>query len=344
MLMFWRFGILIAIFTAFSCAESNFAGSNLGAKKNGADAKGAEKKSKPGDGGHGDDTVGGDGKKGGSYDPKNDSELNVDVSDDGTVRESFKGLLTEKSVDLDIVFAMDTSGSMASEKSRLESSMATFMTAFREKAKAVNFKVYMIGKSFSFPTPDANLTLVDTKVSSNNALAIIKGWVTGAGSSLLRPAAAKHVIVVTDDNARGETASTFSSFISSNALLKDHTSVHGMIGLVNGSVNSWCSIAAIGSEYQTLAATTTGRIFDLCQENWDDLLNKLAEAIIVKEAQSEFQLSHAVADPLTLSVRINGTALASEKWQYDPSANKISIQAGSAPTDGDTLEVQYKKK
>jgi hypothetical protein len=113
--------------------------------------------------------------------------------------------------------------------------------------------------------------------------------------------------------------------------------------LVGGRVNDWCSIAAVGTEYKTLATATKGTILDLCQEDWSALLNQLAAAIITKEAKRDFKLTHKPADPLGVKVSVAGVELAASSWQYDPTANTLTIVAASAPKDGEQLTVVYKK-
>ena len=273
----------------------------------------------------------------------NKGDSDIVAAADGSVTEKFKGALTEKAAAVDIVFAMDTSGSMNTEKTRLQTNMATFITTLKEKAKALDFKIIMIGLGFQFPAGDDRLSLVNTKVNSNDALTVLTKYISGAGASSLRAKANKHIIVVTDDNAHGTTSSVFQSFTTGNAMMKDKTFVHGLIGLKGGSNNAWCSIAAVGAEYQSLAAATKGTVLDLCQEDWTALLNQLAAAIITKESKKEFILTHKPTNSASISVSVNGVSLPSSTWQYDAKNNSLTIVEASAPKETDELVVLYKK-
>ena len=353
----WRFltslAAILSIGLMASCSDSNFASTGSKAQSNDAKGKGkADALGRDGDGGKGTDgTDGNDGDNGGKGGGKvatvegtaNIGEVFIEVAADGTVTESFKGALTEKATAVDIIFAMDTSGSMNSEKTRLQTNMASFITAFREKAKALDFKIIMIGNNFQFPAADDKLSLVNTTVGSNDALSVLRTYISGPGASVLRTETNKHIVVVTDDNARGTTSATFQTYITSSALMKDRTFAHGLIGLKDGSNNTWCDIAAVGTEYQSLATVTKGTILDLCQEDWSALLNQLATAIITKEAKKEFFLTHKPATTDSMSVSVNGTVLPSSSWQYDASKNSLTIAGASAPKETDKMIVIYKK-
>ena len=233
---------------------------------------------------------------------------------------------------------------MNTEKTRLETNMATFITTLKEKAKALDFKIIMIGKNFKFPAADDQISLVNTMVNSSDALKVLKEYISSAaGTSSLRAQANKHIVVVTDDNAKGTNSSVFQSFTTGNTMMKDKTFVHGLIGLKGGSNNAWCSIAAVGAEYQSLAAATKGTVLDLCQEDWTALLNQLAAAIITKESKKEFILTHKPTNSASISVSVNGVSLPSSTWQYDAKNNSLTIVEASAPKETDELVVIYKK-
>jgi hypothetical protein len=270
-------------------------------------------------------------------------DLAIDESSDGSITETMQGSLTTSKAPVDIIFAMDTSGSMNSEKSRLQSNMAVFMGQFRSRAASLDFKVHMIGSNFQFPTPDDKLFLVNQAVGSNDALTVIKNWVTGAGASVLRAQANKHFVVVTDDNATGTTSPMFQSWAATTPMLSGKYIGHGLIGLQRGSVNSWCSIANVGTEYQSLAAATKGKILSLCEENWGGLLETLANAILKKEAKRTFILTQpALAG--SVKVTVGTKALDATMFTYDSVTNAVTINEDEAPTEGARVLISYSKR
>jgi hypothetical protein len=118
---------------------------------------------------------------------------------------------------------------------------------------------------------------------------------------------------------------------------------HGLVGLQRGNVNSWCNIANIGTEYQTLAAATKGKILSLCEENWGGLLETLANAILKREAKRTFILSKpALAG--SVKVTVGTKALDATMFAYDSVTNAVTINEAEAPAEGARVLISYSKR
>ncbi len=356
------FGLVLGISLALAsgCSSSNFSGATGGKKE--------KDKNKDKDGNDGDDgdeageAEGKDGKEagegeaegGGAEGAESGDDLDgggIDVSDlgDGRVRQRFDGEVETVKSPVDIVFAMDTSGSMLQEKSSLEASMATFITAFETKAKNTKYQVYMVGGSFNFPTgTDGKITKVNQTVSSTNALVILKKLFSGqlTNPTPFRDEAKKQVVVVSDDNARTEVASTFKTFLDATPAYKDKTSMNAIIGLP-GSVNtSTCKIVKTGTEYITLGADPVygGLVQDLCKTDWDKLLDDLANKIIKETARFEFELKKKVDSSQPIDVTVDGKKVDEADYDFDETKNAIVFKDDKKPEDGAKVVVVFTPK
>lgn len=267
-----------------------------------------------------------------------------------SIREVFVGEVAFVNRMVDIIFAMDTSGSMDQEKVNLEANMSKFIQTFETGAKGVDYKVFMIGAGFNFPTGSEDVIRIDRKVDSNDALAILQGFFAGTISSPspLRESAIKQIVVITDDDAKGVTSAAFKDYIQSNPILKDKTSVNGFVGLPTSAQGqgAGCNLAAVGDEYITLGADPEvgGLIQDLCVQDWGRLLKDLADKIIKQTSKGSFPLEMPADPSQELVVSVDGAILGAEQVTYDPDQNMILFTPGNEPPEGAEIVVIYKPK
>ncbi|MGE0175253.1 MAG: hypothetical protein AB7T49_20890 [Oligoflexales bacterium] len=216
---------------------------------------------------------------------------------------------------VDIVFAIDTSGSMDTEKAFLEQNMKTFMDLL-SKAQ-IDSQVTAIGSTeFLFPVglPPEKFQVVNQKIGSHDMIRILTGFFQGGAYPLpFREGANIEVVMITDDNGQrpGELAVDF------KGIDKKKTIVNGIIGINPGisPTNPECTIAAVGTEHQKLADLTGGSKYDLCEKDWNGLLIQLSKNIV--ERSFSFFLDSAPDLSQDVLVKLDGVALAPEQYTID---------------------------
>lgn len=277
----------------------------------------------------------------------NDTDAQSGMNPDGTLTEKFVGSLTKLEGGSDIVFAVDTSGSMKTEKTMLEQNMTAFLNKFSQENAKLDYQVYLIGEGFQFPQNLGDKFIpVPRKVNSNDALEILQGFFNGtiAQPKPVRLDTKKQIVVVTDDDARRVTSPAFKTFVDATPALKDKTSMNGFVILPDSKLNSWCTKAAVGSEYITLAAdaATKGTIYDLCTTDWGVLLKGLAEKILREAPKERFALNSVPEKSSEISVLVNGKDVDPSDWSYDKKANTIAFTAETVPEEGDSVAVTFR--
>ncbi|MBM4254215.1 MAG: hypothetical protein FJ146_19795, partial [Deltaproteobacteria bacterium] len=198
---------------------------------------------------------------------------------DGRIRLTYKGENQVNVNPVDIVFIVDTSGSMGEERQALEKNLNGFLGQIATSVAKIDYHAWIIASPFvPSGTMDSKLVeVVPRRVDSNDALTQLNNFVIGtlnpAPATQLRDNSQKQFIVVTDDDARGTLATNIVQLVSATPKLTGKTSVSGVIGLTRGKVSAQCSIANVGTQYQELAANpaTKGTILDLCSDDWSKL-------------------------------------------------------------------------
>jgi len=268
---------------------------------------------------------------------------------DGTVTEKFFGQTeVEAQADVEIIFVVDTSGSMDDEKSMLEQNISKFLTDLSNSGR-LNHQVFMIGSGFNFPATDpSRFSIINDEVGSWNALKKVQNFLDNPGGSLpLRANATKEIVVVTDDDSLpgkgGVRASDFISYLNTKTASLGQIHVNGFIWLPTSVKNSNCTKANQGNAYLELANDPTfgGDMFDLCSKDWSALLGEFAKKIISSNAQLEFKLKTAVNENQGLKVFVNDVEVESTYWTYSSTRNSIVFDAENAPKAGDIMAVIY---
>ncbi len=199
----------------------------------------------------------------------------------------------------DILIVIDNSGSMSLEAQAVQQNMNAFSSQIF--LANIDAHVAMISADISddagicVPQPlgsgacpvDDNLPsflhIVDS-VGSNNALdKILQHY--DAWSSIFRPTASKHVVVVTDDDASMNAGTFHQMFQALDASLVGYT-FHAIASpedpiLACLAQTSCCLTAADeGAEYIDLVAMTGGVFGNLCDQNFQPVFDQLSMAVI----------------------------------------------------------------
>lgn len=246
---------------------------------------------------------------------------------------------------VDIVWAIDQSGSMGGEIAMVRSNMNAFAGSI-SKAKA-DYRVTLVASRYSdpdnnqicIPQPLAGpgcangqrFKQIDQHVDSHDALMRLMQHI-GAIEAFMRPTSVRHFVVVTDDKAKGANWATFHAFLKARQGYGDYV-FHSIVGLKDEGC-----VADEGKDYVALSLATGGLKYHICNANWSALFSKLGQ--VVATATTKFKLTKKPKSG-TVSVTYNGkTAVPGQDWIHDPTINQIVLK-GSLPADGTAIKVCY---
>lgn len=326
------------------CENSEFSGSNKGKK--------SENQSSGAGSGEGTGTNPDGSGSGDASQPI--AEIEAAAVAAGKNVESFDGA---QKGPIDILFAMDTSGSMTSEKTFLETNMKTFLSKFL--AANTEAQITAIGAEgiagtttgFTFPSdlPAEKFTVVNQKVGSHDAIGIIMNYFDGMYQTKLplRKEAALEVVIITDDDGRNPLIVGGKNGTTSRNLAADFvppagkkTRVHAIVGLeTSKQVTGVCEIASIGKEHIALATKYSGTTTDICTQDWGKLLTDLSEDII--KANRSIILKNKPKSADEIDVYIGNRKLEKTEFSYDAETNRLSVNDDVKIGEGEAVKVIY---
>ena len=207
---------------------------------------------------------------------------------------------------IDLMFVIDTSGSMDEEIEQIETNLnalATFVAS-----SGLDIRVIMMGAQEAIcppapltdgscpPTDTANYKVVNVVVGSNDSLALLRdNHTAGANySQHFRPRSVRHVVFVTDDEATDLNASRYTTWAQGLPApnMWDNLYYHAIVSLeetescflficeTNGCSGSYGDAEAEGGEYRRLVADTGGVESSICDADWAAILNGIAARIV----------------------------------------------------------------
>jgi hypothetical protein len=195
---------------------------------------------------------------------------------------------------VDIVWAIDSSGSMSDEASLVQEQINEFATTIG--ASGIPYRVVvMTDPSFvTVPPPlgddPERYRFIDQFVGSNQALQLLVDRYD-AYEDFLRRDAIQHFVVVSDDESEDMDHMTFKSMMESmlgknfnfHAIVSPPGSTHRVMGTftLEGCSGPRDDAAANGDEYWALAGLTGGQRISICVEDWSVVFDTLSAAIAV---------------------------------------------------------------
>jgi hypothetical protein len=303
------------------------------------------------------------------------SELNGNVDDAFSGPNAVTDTITI-SRNVDLVIALDSSGSMDEERAAVSANLNKLIVALQKGS--LDPRVHLIagreeeddddeapvmGSVFNFP-PDVDaskVALIAQEIGSHDALGHVGQVLSGAYAAryqnvqgmamnpplALRPDAKLEILVISDDNGlngRGGlntmTGNTATDFDPMN---KWKATVSGVVGTPTSmQVAGVCEIAAIGQEYITLAGKTGGSILDICSPDWTMIIDRFTKDVL-KRSQS-ILLSKEPLNPDKLQVTLGGKLLSPEMWTYDPATRLVTLASTVILSPGQELKVNYEAK
>jgi len=242
---------------------------------------------------------------------------------------------------VDIIWAIDQSGSMAGEIAMVRQNMNAFAAYI--SGQKVDYHVVLLARRFGgnndicIPQPLAGPSCsdgprfrqVDEYVGSHDSLQKLMTNITKI-EAFLRPGSLRHFVEVTDDESN-VTAAVFDGFLKARPGYTDYI-FHSVVGLVDQGC-----VADDGQQYITLSNQTKGLKFHICNANWTQLFNQLGQSVAT--ATTLFKLTKT-PKPGTVQVTIDGKpAQEGIDYQYDATVSQVKVLG--QPKDGAKIQVCY---
>jgi hypothetical protein len=243
---------------------------------------------------------------------------------------------------VDIIWVVDASGSMLDEQMKIGANLTQF--ADKITKSNIDVRIVMMTTTAAIPvicpvTPSDPLTgtalagdprykFIDSRVDSNNALEIAAGNFA-MYQSFLRPDAATHLVIVSDDESRYKALATpderAKTFHDDMQMLLGHDFTEHTISSDGPTpcsdpncmpdantgicvfVMLGCGAAAPGATYYALANMTKGLTASICEGDWNPIFERLSAAVIASAPlPCNFQIPPPPAgqnlDPLKVNV------------------------------------------
>lgn len=273
---------------------------------------------------------------------------------------------------VDVIWAIDTSGSMDEETELVETQLNNFVEFIELSGLDVN--VVVIGAdTVCIPSPLSTGVCPDVEteryrhvrqtVGSSNAFEVISTTLP-LYQDFLRPEAVKHFVVVSDDES-GREAHWFRDEMSEGGL--PFFVFHAIVSLegTTGMFSTGCSgvhgdAEALGDRYIVMSEITDGTASSICEPDWSPIFDAIAENVI---AGATLPCSYGIPDLgsgleivfTEVDVRINGVFLTHHEtevgcasapgWYYDDNDAPTTVHLCSsfcgAGFEGDEVVIEF---
>lgn len=270
--------------------------------------------------------------------------------------------IQDGTVDVDILFVIDNSGSMGSNQTNMQNNFDAFMNAFN--AAGVSYQIALIttddssfvGSIITNSTADP-VTEFNNQVDSigTRGSAYEKGlWYAyestttgdaspGSSTGFFRSHARLVVVYVSDEGdyshqthgGGGSTTMMPTDYVSSLRSLKSSTDLV-IAHAIAGDYPSGCTTnggAQFGDGYYDVVSDLGGTFMSICASDWSTTMDTLAR-------ESLAQLGFALSDtPIEETIEVSVDGVISTDWSYDSSTNSVIFT--TAPADGSTVNIDY---
>lgn len=206
----------------------------------------------------------------------------------------------------DIIWFIDTSGSMDEEAEYLQQNINAFATFIGNQA--VDFRVVLIAEGFGICVPEPlggpgctdgpAFRHIHEPVDSHNGLEqVIDTY--DLYKDFLREGATTNFIAVTDDNS-DKSANWFNGEVKKKVDpgFSDPFVFHSIVGMGTAPLVGCFGAAMKGSVYLSLSTQTGGATFPICNKDWSSTFGALAESV-VETVQTT--CGYAVPNPAALA-------------------------------------------
>lgn len=253
---------------------------------------------------------------------------------------------------VDIIFAVDQSGSMDDDQSSLANNFSKFITQLTTYTSDWHV---IVANDDDGCNNSGVLTSTTSNYESRFESSVKKGggiWTealltvtqqavdksdTGeCNEKFIRPDAMLHIIVVSDEPE--QSWGSWKDYVDEVIAKKGDASMvkySAVAGPVPGGCHSGSNSAEAGSGYDDAVSFTGGEFLSICSD-WSSSVKTLADASI---SMTTFTLSQT-PDPDTIVVKKNGKTMSSY-WMYESSTNAVIFPSDHAAESGDKVEVTY---
>lgn len=252
------------------------------------------------------------------------NEADVIGSNGDPITEVLQTIKKVETGKTDILWVLDNSGSMSNEIDLVSKNMNAFFKKMKSNSDARVGVISSIGDSGNALTLSdeirEDLVLSNTGVNSVNALnrtleflgvALPGGGRNfGVGKFFFRKESSKVLVIVTDDESELP-SDDFLARLKTVIDIKEFK-LFGFTGTTRRK-KAKCSIAKKGQQYINLADMTSGKIFDICEEDWSQNFDLLADSII-DTIKSKYDVSRVIKE--IISIEIGGKAVSKDKYRF----------------------------
>jgi hypothetical protein len=279
--------------------------------------------------------------------------------------------------DVDVLFIMDSSGSMSSRLALMSSQIGPFVNALN--ATGLNYQIGVTtmdmgasgakGRFLALPagTPSvlnigsANL-VADLQARIGNGVvgsslergmqsmqaALTNPNITSTNLGFLRPSALLNVIFISDEDDASAPANyqAFLDQIKPPLASGARSWIAHFMGVTTANdpscvTSSWGGYADPGLAYMALANTSGGAIVSICTGDLTSALTNVKARIV--EIATEYHLA-SVPNVATIQVIVNGQAVpqsASNGWTYNAARQSVQFHGTAIPAPQASIQVNY---
>jgi len=259
---------------------------------------------------------------------------------------------------VDILWVVDNSGSMADEQASLISNFNSFIRNFLDEEIQFQMAITTTDARAQYnglPVAGSLADLTYANAVSNQAdfisdfnreinvgingsgyekgLQTSEGFFTNHAAGWLRPEAYLAVIYVSDEEDQSiSSVQHYVDFLKSLKSDPNKVKAHAIVDTLNRG-GSGLTVGSL--RYQEAANSTSGSIHDITS-NFGDSLETIAEQIV--NLTLSFVLAHP-ADESTIEVLVNGVV--NTAWTYDATTHSVRFASIDAPLPGATISISY---
>jgi hypothetical protein len=267
---------------------------------------------------------------------------------------------TAKNGDVDILWVIDNSGSMADEQAALGKNFSSFINQFL--AKDIDFKMgitttdgtsahngKMVGDSNLLTTAAAK---ADKNTFVKNFTSLVNVGIKGSGveqglktaasftdryaSSFLRPDAYFIVVFLSDENDQSE--KTVAEYIAKLQALKTNKGMVKAYSIVTVKDYGY-SDESIGKRYADVSTATAGTTSDIKKDFSTTLLDMGGKIVNLVDS---FALTESPYQDL-VEVYVNNVKVVSG-FTFNAAQRTVKFDSASLPAEGSSIEIRYKVK
>ena len=262
--------------------------------------------------------------------------------------------------EVDVLFVVDDSCSMADEQHQLGQNFSSFIST--ANVRQVDFQIGVTTTDVSFGPQGDLVGPIITRSTPNFERAFQQQAVRGVGGSgfeqgleamnralekaaagtapnagLLRRGAAFVLIIISDEDDQSPAADVF-YFNRLRQFAGNGFSVAVVSGQTNGCASNLGS-ATPGAKYESFVALTGGISESICSNNWAQTLGNIGAAVF--GLKDRFQLSSRADQSQPIVVTVDGVAAAPSHWSYDAADQSIVFDRNFLPPERAQISIEY---